>query len=233
MINFLFDCSVKPLLAYLKIFPALFSLLIFSSTLDQWLTLNLEHELRSATGNSPWLWVYLLLSLTSSLVIPVIGLAMCVWTLKSTMIRPTSLWDFQKKFFSQICIEQLRAWGKSLQWCFALILPGVIKFFEYSLVVFVVTLSKDYDDGNIDALEKSTKLVRKNVITLSLIVLVFNTLLPISLSLFSDGSKSMVSTPLSALAWIFIDTLVFFVSTFLLFKVYIKSEGDPNYESYV
>lgn len=68
---------------------------------------------------------------------------------------------FNRAYVSTFFAEYLRVLGKVLLWALALIIPGMIRYVQLSMVPLIVFFSKKYEDGDVDAVALSTKMVNQ------------------------------------------------------------------------
>ena len=141
-----------------KVGFAPFVLTLITTSLDQWITDHMQAELMSPHGASPTVWLWGISSMALNLVMPLIAVVMILAVLAKN--SEISWAKFLWQNLNQNLIEALRSWGKTLSWSFALILPGLIRFFQYLLVPFVVCFDPEYRAGHKDALATSRELSR-------------------------------------------------------------------------
>jgi hypothetical protein len=120
-------------------------------------------------------------------------------------------------------IEFLRTWGKILQWSFLAIIPGVVKYFYFTLVPYVVVESRLYESGEADALELSTQIVKRNIWKILSLVLVFYIFIPLLLTSFFDEYRMIRQTPIACLLLNLLDTYLFLICTQCFLSVFQKS----------
>ena len=194
-----------------------FTLLITSA--DQGLTQLIEKELMSSDGASSTLWVWIALSLS---------LAILVAPLNVLIVLSGKLKDGRLSFFkshiNQLLIEETRALGSTLLWGILLIIPGLIKLIQYVFVPFIVTQDSDYKSGSIDALKKSKIMVNKHIFKISFLLLVFNAIIPLLLSAFSEY-KLIITHPISSILFIFIEMILSTLLVLLLQNIWEKTHG--------
>ncbi len=63
-------------------------------------------------------------------------------------------------YFKHLVIETLRSYAKIAIGILLLILPGIYRYLQYSLVGYVVQFNNSYNEGQIDALEASKRLTK-------------------------------------------------------------------------
>jgi hypothetical protein len=226
---------VKLLKENLQVFKTialpLFLLVILSSTLDQYLNMRVEEILRDPTGINSSFYIFGFVSLVSGVVFPVFLFAFALYGLRSLENWKQGLGEFFHRYISQIFIETLRSWGKTLLWGLFFIVPGFWKFLEYSLVPFVVAASPRYDLGQEDALEASSHIFRKHWGKILALLVFFHILIPLVLTGLFDAYRLIWKTPVQSLLLSLLDTYLLLLSTQILFRIF-RSEVPPD-ESHV
>lgn len=210
-----------------KIFWPLFILVIIAGNLDQYLTLQIEQAIQDPEGNQQRVYFIGFISLLCSIIFPVVLTTTSLYALNSLNMWTQSLEAFYKKNLQQIFIETLRTWGKVLLWSLCFILPGIWKFIQYSLVPFVVTSSRSYDEGKIDALAASSNIVRMHWGKVLGVLILFHIFIPLVLTGLFNTYKPIWKTPISSLILSAIDTYLLLISTHLLFRIF-RSEEKYN-----
>jgi hypothetical protein len=210
----------RNLLIFKRIGLPLFVLTLIYTSLDQLLTINTEAAMRSPNGTSPWIWVYGFSSLIVGIIFPIMGVLVVIYGAQNPETSEKDLWDYIQQHINQMSIEILRSWGKTLTWSLLFILPGIWKYLEYTMIPFVVTLSKAYDRGDQDALVASTYLVRSKLLRVSAILLLFHLIFPSILTVFFDEYRLVWHTPVAALVLTLIDVYLFIFATQLLMDVF-------------
>lgn len=210
-----------------KIFWPLFFLVIISSNIDQFLTLQIEQALQDPEGTQKRIYLIGFISLLCSILFPIILTTTALYALDSLNALNQSLKAFYKRHLQQLLIEMLRAWGKVLLWSLVFILPGVWKYIQFSLVPFAVTSSRRYDEGNIDALTLSKHIVTKNLGKILGILILFHIFIPLILAGLFNAYRPIWKVPLGSLILSALDTYLLLISTHLLYKIF-KSEETDN-----
>lgn len=203
-----------------KVFVPLFALVIVSSNIEQYLNLEMEGALRSPLGMQPEVYLFGFLSIITSIIFPVILTTTCLYALLNWNELSDNLGAFLKKHLNQMYIETLRSWGKSLLWSLLLVIPGLWKFLMYSMVPYVVTGSKVYDEGKIDALNASTEIVKRHWFKVLVVFFVFHIFLPVLLSTLFDSYRVLWKTPITSLILSGLDTYMLLLSTHILFIIF-------------
>lgn len=203
-----------------KVFLPLFALVILSSNIDQYLNLKMENALRDPAGVQSQVIYYGFFSILSSILFPVLLMSIILYALNNLQDIEKSLEDFWSKNLNQMYIETLRSWGKTLLWSLLFILPGIWKYIELSLVPFVVTSSKDYDEGKVDALKASARIVRRHWFKVLGLLVLFHLFIPGILASIFDAYRLIWKTPLQSLLLSALDTYLLLISTHILFNIF-------------
>ena len=203
-----------------KVFLPLFALVVLSSNIDQYLNLKMETALRDPLGVQTQVIYYGFFSILSSILFPVLLVSIALYALNNLDSSTKTLQDFWAKNLNQMYIETLRAWGKTLQWTLLLILPGIWKYVELSMVPFVVTSSPQYDEGKVDALKGSALIVRRRWFVILAILILFPLFIPGVLTTVFDAYRLIWKTPLQSLLLSALDTYLLLVSTHILFNIF-------------
>ncbi|WP_413287626.1 hypothetical protein [Bdellovibrio sp. HCB337] len=202
----------------------LYVLTLIYTSLDQLLTINTEAALRNPNGASGWIWAYGFASLLVGIVFPILGSLVVIYGAQTAEANEKGLWHFIQHHLNQLSIEILRSWGKSLLWSLLFILPGIWKYFEFVMIPYVVTMSKRYEAGELDALKASTQIVRRNLLKVLAVFFVFHMLFPSILTVLFDEYRLLWQTPVSAAVLTLIDVYLFIFSTQLLLNIFEKQQ---------
>ncbi|MFM6930592.1 MAG: hypothetical protein ACKOX6_19165 [Bdellovibrio sp.] len=209
----------KNLQVFKKVALPLFALVVLSNNIDQYLNLKVENALRDPTGATQQIYWYGFMSILSSIIFPVLLMTTALFAMQALRSHQT-LQDFIGKHINQIFIETLRAWGKTLLWSLLFVLPGIWKYFEYTLVPFVVTGSPRYDQGQIDALKSSSYVFRRHWLKIFAILFLFHLFIPLVITSLFDSYRLLWKTPVASLILNLLDTYLILFSTQLLFNVF-------------
>jgi hypothetical protein len=137
---------------------------------------------------------------------------------------PTPVFGSIRRHAQFLCKETLRAAGKSRIWAFLLILPGLIRFLQFSFVSFVVMLDPDYSHGQKDALKESTLLVNRRFFRVTGILVLFSIVIPLSLTAL-DEFAIFDQHPISAMLLSGLDALFTVLCILMLLNQWEKSHG--------
>lgn len=214
----------KPIQIEFKRIFSLNFLLIFlagiaAALVDQSLNRKIELVIKSPDGLSNMIWVWGIASLASSLFFPLLISMLCAYTLSLAFASKTAL---MKDKFELALVETLRSWGKTFLWCFVFIIPGLIKYTYYLMAPFVVMFSKQYEQGEVDALELSEKISKKFWWRLNVWLTLFYFFVPLALSSGLDEFKTFQLHPLSATACVLFETILVFVFHFLILRLFLR-----------
>lgn len=195
-------------------------LLNLSALVDQTLTLRLEDVLQSADGPGAEVWFIAAASLMNSLIFPALLSALALFGLFQSRGWTSSLPDFLGRVVNSLYIETLRAWGSAMRWALLLILPGLVRLFQLAFIPLIVTAHRGYDEGRADALRTSTAYVNRRWLSLGLLMIVFQVVLPLLLTQLLDPWKSFYETPHTALLVSLLDLAVIVLFTQCLFALF-------------
>lgn len=199
------------------------------TALDQWINGRLEQLMNSSEGPGLQFWIWALASLLNSLIFPLL-ITLCWLAALAARRGGGDVPSFVARHGNQLAIETLRSWGSALTWGLFLILPAFVRLFMLSLVPYVVTFSKSYSEGKLDALKTSSRLVGRHWFLVGLVMLVFSTLIPMILASGFDQWRHFAENPLSAGALTLFDVLVSALTAQLLFRLFERSLKEENDE---
>lgn len=225
--------------AFRKVGLLLFVVGVLSTQIDQSISAQVEEALRNPQGMNTAVYFYGFLSLICSLFFPIVLLLLSLWALRSAAqpASPESAWSrfshFFKHYLPQLVIETLRAWGKILLWSLLFIIPGVIRYFTYVLVPFVVVQSPGYDRGEQDALETSTSVFKRKWVSIVGLILFFHLMIPLLLTVFFDEYRLLNQTPLASLGLSLLDAYLFLIATQCFLLVFQKGLSEKSHEPVV
>ena len=200
-------------------FLLVFSALMVATITDQSINKQIEQTIQSPTGLSNMIFLWGALSLLSSLMFPLITSFLCCHTLAAFK---TDRSQFLRTKFELGLIETLRAWGQTFIWCFAFIIPGLLKYTYYLLTPFVVIFSKNYEAGLTDALKMSEKISKLFWWKLNFWLAVFYMIVPIVLSSLLDERRLFRFHPVSATLCVVMETGIVFLFHYVILKPFIQ-----------
>jgi hypothetical protein len=218
-------------IAFLPIFIAL----LMSGSLDQFINSKIEAILRSPKGLSQTIWLYGSVSIISSLFFPLLitfiasyGLARSIQNQDYNQFIPPNIENFISEHFELSFLEMLRSWGKTFLWTFLFIIPGIIKFFFYIPVPFVVYFSKRYQAGEVDALKLSQSIAKKHWFWLLAYMALFSFVLPMALSLGMDQYRVFREYFVYASLLTAVDAVIVIVFHYYILKLILKFIKDDD-----
>lgn len=218
-------------IAFLPIFLAL----LVSGTLDQFINSKIEAILRSPQGLSQTIWFYGSVSIFSSLFFPLVisffasyALARSIQDQDYRQFIPTTLPDFIGEHLELSFVETLRSWGKTFLWTFLFIIPGIVKFFLYMPVPFVVFFSKRYQEGEVDALKLAQKISKKYWFWLLIYMVMFTFILPMALSLGMDQYRVFREYFVYASILTAVDAVIVIIFHYYILKLILKFIKDDD-----
>jgi len=200
-------------------FLLIFLAVLVAALIDQSLNRKIELVIKSPEGLSNMIWIWGIASLASSLFFPLLISMLCSYTLSMAF---TSKRTLMKDKFELALIETLRSWGKTFLWCFVFIIPGLIKYTYYLMAPFVVMFSKEYEQGNVDALELSEKISKKFWWRLNIWLTLFYFFVPLALSSGLDEFRTFQLHPATATLSALFETILVFVFHFLVLRLFLR-----------
>lgn len=122
-------------------------------------------------------------------------------------------------YFKHLVVETLRSYAKIAVGVLLLILPGIYRYLQYSLVGYIVQFDPAYNEGQTDALEASKSLTKKDFWVYSVTLLLTHIVI-IGIQFY--GVKFVLAV--NPLEWFFNFFFEVFISAFvyLLFYQYYK-----------
>ena len=220
---------------FTPLFLLIFSAFFLSTLTEQILTKEVEALISSKDGLSNMIWVYVGISLLSAILFPLITAMLSSFSiLKESLksINPqVSAGGFIADKIELSLIETMRAWGTAFLWCFVFILPGIWKLIAFILTPYVVMFSKKYQEGEVDALEYSTKICKAYFKRVNWWLTVFYLFVPVVLYFIGEPYRLIMKTPVPATALVFIRTIVEYLFHYYMIQVFIdfinKYESEP------
>lgn len=192
------------------------------SFLDESLSARLQESLNSPSGIGPELWIFGGLSMCLGIVLPCFNLANILGSIIKIRGASQNYSEILARSFPQLIIENMRSWGSAMTWGLLLILPGFIRFFQLYFVPFIVMMDKDYAEGKIDALKSSHRKTNQVWLSLSVVVFIFDFLLPLITHGAFDEYRSLSKTPLPAVMLILSDLIFFILSVQICLRLFEK-----------
>jgi hypothetical protein len=122
--------------------------------------------------------------------------------------------------------EWLRSMGNASLWMFAFIIPGLLRWVDYSLLPFVCFFDPAYQRGELDALERCRQLAKGIRGRLWGLWLGFGLFIPLILTGLFGDYESFFETPVSATGLIIVDATLQTIAFVLLWKLYWRARHD-------
>lgn len=120
--------------------------------------------------------------------------------------------------------EWLRSMGDASLWMFALIIPGLMRLVDYSLLPFVCFFNPAYQRGELDALDTCRQLARGHRAQLWGLWIGFGVVIPLIITSVFGDFESLLDFPLYGALLVFLDALVQVISFWLLWRIYLQAE---------
>lgn len=139
-----------------------------------------------------------------------------------TGTKTDDVWTHFSKHLKHLVIEVLRGMG-SIAVGLLLIIPGLRRLFQYIFIPFVVQFDRDYQQGKVDALERSKQLVTGHLWGISFIYLITGTLNMLA-SFLLMGSNIFVSV----ISWAFavsVYIIVEILTGYAICLTYVRLQG--------
>jgi hypothetical protein len=208
----------------LKMLPALFLIffvVLFTNISEQLLNEKLQVEMRSETSTFfALVLTVILLSLGSVFIQEAVFLAYI------EKLQPQNKYSMSSRLIDLIR-ETLKAIGSASLWMYVFIVPGLMRWVQYSLLPFVVFLNPEYQSGEREALSLSRQLIKTKAFRFYGVWLFFNLLIPLLLSFFTADWESFRQTPISATILSFAEGLIFWFWMLILWHIFEKRSGIP------
>lgn len=208
----------------------LFSAMLASTFLDQFLNRQIEDVIKSPAGLSNIIWFWGAISLISSMVFPLLFSLFCSHALVHTA---SSTSHFVAEKFELSLLETIRAWGKTFLWSLLFIIPGLIKYSYYLLTPFVVFFSQKYSRGEVDALKYSELISKKFWWKLNFWLTLFYFIFPLLISSFLDDYRLFRTHPFTALICVMLECLLVLIFHYQILKLFLTKLDEVNDGSYV
>lgn len=190
--------------------------------LDQWLTASLEAELMSPKGAGGIVWLWGALSILVNLTYPLLALVFVMASLAGH--KPSS---FVAKHFSQCLREIMRSWGKTVWWCLLFVIPGLIKFVQYTFVPYVVCMVPEYQTGKLDALKCSQSLASKVVGKLVVTLIILVAIIPLILTVFQEY-RIFANHPITAVFGVAVEVVLQIIVASFVFDLFMRSVHESH-----
>lgn len=202
---------------WLQIFFVTFLFLLLHQVVEQGLTQQMERAMQKESSlfvitagglllNSlGLLWLHLVV---------LMGLLLPQQQATQNIALRTKIGDFTR--------EWLRSLGDASLWSFAFILPGLMRWIDYSLLPFVCFFDPLYQSGSVDALHHCRALAHGHRLRLWGLWLGFGVVLPLIISSLLGPFRSFFATPVQAVGLVFIEGLTSVLSFWMLWRIYLR-----------
>jgi hypothetical protein len=127
----------------------------------------------------------------------------------------TKIQDFTK--------EWLRAMGVTSLWMFALVIPGLIRWIDYTLLPFVCFFDTAYQEGAVDALDRCRTLARGIRGRLWCLMIGFSIVIPLIITGVFGDFESLFEHPIAATLLVIFDAVVQALAFWLVWRLYLKT----------
>lgn len=214
----------------IKLFFPVLLILVVSNSIDQVLSREIEHMLKNPAGTPSTVWLLGAISFFIGISLSSLAGLVVISGLKPNF-NFNDLFISIKDNFNQILIEYTRSIGRILTWGLVFIFPAFIQYLFLIFVPFVVILNSDYNLGKIDALKYSTQVFKRKWLSASFALLIFALIIPLITSSTFDEYKIIWKTPIPSLLLSALDDVLMILSTYVLYKIYLKSEASLKTEA--
>jgi hypothetical protein len=203
---------------WLLIFACSFTLMIFNQLIEQ----LLNQQMTEAMQNDSASFVFTAAALFFN------GVSI-VWiqsVVLMTILQTTHPQTAQIPLFTKIgdfSREWLRSMGEASLWFFVFIIPGLIRWVDYTLLPFVCFYDPAYQNGDVDALERCRQLARGKRLQLWGLWVGFGLILPLVFTSLFGAYESLFEHPVGATALVMSDALIQMVAFWMLWRIYLNS----------
>lgn len=120
--------------------------------------------------------------------------------------------------------EWLRGMGEASLWMFVLVIPGLLRWIEYTLLPFICFFDPAYQKGEIDALKHCRKILRGHRLKLWSLWLGFGVILPLLLTIIFSDYESLREHPLAGSTLVLMETIVQALAFWLFWRLYLQAK---------
>lgn len=200
----------------MTLFTLTFIVLLFHQLIDQILNSQMVDAMRRETS----LFAF-------------IAFGIFINSLLLTWIYPPLLLYFFQKFhpetkaipfstkLSDYTREWLRGMGDASLWMFVFIIPGLLRWIEYTLLPFICFFDSSYQRGEQDALKLCRSIIRGHRLRLWLLWLGFSLVIPLLLTGLFSQYESLFKHPIAGSALVFAEAFFQLLGFWLLWKFYL------------
>lgn len=125
--------------------------------------------------------------------------------------------------FNDYAKESLRATGVASLWMYLFIIPGLLKWIEFSFIPFIIFLNQDYQNGSADALLLSRRIASLHKWKVYGFWFAFNVAIPLGISISLGEYDSFYHFPTIATLISLLEALILWFWFHLLLNFYQKS----------
>ncbi len=205
-------------LVFQRAFIHLLPLIIVGLFIEQWLAVAIQETLGGQNPSNLAIVTLGAISILHSLIFPLLGTLVVVACIQGLAPHRVLLQHFQL-----LLKEEMRVWGKSMLWSYLLLVPGFIKYLQYSFVPFVVMTDAEYQAGRIDALEASKKQSKGALGRLFFLFIVSGVAWPLLTSAW-DESKIFLKSPVTALGFAVVEMTLLVIFVLYTYSLYQRTE---------
>lgn len=198
----------------------LFLLTFISNISEQHYNNLLSQEIKS---ESVYFYIIIFCLIFTTLLINLLQTASFMVGVEKVLIQNCSSSELNNSFISRgndFLKESLKAIGKSSLWMYCFIIPGIIRWIEYSILPFVVFLNKKYQSGAAEALQLSQTISKKNKWKLYIFWILFNLVMPFIFSAAAGDYDSFYATPVQATILTLIESIFLWIWFNILWNIY-------------
>lgn len=124
--------------------------------------------------------------------------------------------------------EWLKGMGQASLWMFVLVIPGIIRWVEYSMLPFICFFDQSYQNGDTEALSKCRDIIRGNRLKLWFIWLLLGIVFPLILTSFFSEFESLSEHPILGSLLVLSNTVFQTLGFWLLWKLYLKASQSAQ-----
>lgn len=196
----------------------LLPLVILSLFIEQWLAEAIQDTLSRQSPSNLAIVTLGAVSILHSMIFPLLGTLVVVACIQGLAPHRVLF-----RCFQQLFKEEMRVWGKSMLWSYLLLVPGFIKYLQFSFVPFVVMMDAEYEQGLVDALATSQRRSRGLLGKLFLLFIIFSVAWPL-LSSSVDEYKIFLKSPVTAFGFAVVDMTLLVIFVLCVYALYRKSD---------
>jgi hypothetical protein len=192
----------------------LFAIVLLANISEQYLNLKLQVEMRSES--STFFLIVFVIIFTN---LAAVFIQEAVFLTNIERHQPLHQFTIGSRY-ADLIKENLKAIGSASLWMFVFIIPGFIRWIQYSLLPFVVFLNPEYQNGDREALAFSRAIVKRISWKFYLLWFFFNLLIPAGFTILGGEYESFKDTPIIATLLSFAESLIFWSWLLILWELY-------------